>query len=393
MKRWTPTNIICILVLLVLLAGGISMLRGSAVHPPEPPPAGDAPIIDRIRDFENWMDNSKNYMLGRQKFLELCAAYRRATFQTQTDNVVLLNNGCLTNLVEPADSATARAKADSAIALGKATEEAGIPFLYVQVPQKVCKYEDQMPPGQMSHINEILDTQLSLLQQAGIETFDLREALHRDGLSHYDMYFRTDHHWKMSAGLWAAGALAEELNARYGFGLSTKHLTEDDYDTVTMKKWYLGSWGREVTAGYISPDDFTYYVPEFPTEFRVEHPDKNLDITGDFYETMYDDEMLHKYDLYGQSTYESILCGNRPLTKITNLQNPDGLKILLIHDSYSTSVMPFLAQSCGEIHMIDVRPWAGNYEGDVNAYRDEIQPDIVIVMLCSPEFVDHSLYQ
>ena len=391
MKRWTPSNIICVLVLLALLAGGVSMLWGAVANPPAAPEEEPA-ILGRVENFESWMDNSKNYMLGRQEFLELCGAYRRATFQTQTDDIVLLNNGCLTNLVPPADRETALAKAESVISLGKATEAAGIPFLYVQVPQKVCKYEDQMPPGQVSYINDNLDAHLSLLQQAGISVFDLREALHKDGLSHDSMYFRTDHHWKMSSGLWAAGALAEELNARYDFGLSTEHLREEDYDKVTMKNWYLGSQGRQVTAGYIPPDDFTYYVPTFPTEFRVEHPDKHLVLTGDFYETMYDDEMLHKYDLYGQSTYEAILGGNRPFTKITNLQNPDGLKILLVHDSYSTSVMPFLAQSCGEIHMIDVRPWAGNYDGDINACRDEIQPDIVIVMLCSPEFVDHSLY-
>lgn len=391
MKRFTPTNFICVLVLLVLLAGGVSMLTGSVANPPAP--AGDAPVLSRIEDFENWLDSSKNYMLGRQKFLELCGLCRRAAFQTQTDDIVLLNNGSLTNLVPPADRETAEAKAEDIIAFGKAAEKSGIPFLYVQVPQKVCRYDDQMPPGQVSCINQNLDTHLSLLQQAGISVFDLRDALHEDGYSHYGMFFRTDHHWKMSSGLWAARTLAEELNARYDFGLSTEHLKEEDYDTVTMKNWYLGSQGRQVTAGYISPDDFTYYVPGFPTEFRVEHPDKHLTLTGDFCETMYDDEMLHKYDLYGQSTYEAILGGNRPLTKITNLQNPEGLKVLLVHDSYSTSVMPFLAQSCGEIHMVDVRPWAGNYEGDLNALRDEIQPDIVIVMLCSPEFVTHSLYQ
>ena len=391
MKRWTPTNIICILVLLVLLAGGISMLWCALAQPPAPPE--EAPLLEKIESYENWADNSKNYMLGRQRFLELCGAYRRVTFQTETDDVVLLKNGSLTNLISLTDGETAAAKAEDVIAFGKDTEKAGMPFLYVQVPQKVCKYDDQMPPGQVSHINENLDNHLALLQQAGISVFDLREKLHEDGLSHYDMFFRTDHHWKMSSGLWAAKALAEELSARYGFGLSTEQLDEDDYEAETMERWYLGSQGRQVTAGYISPDDFTWYIPKFPTEFRVEHPDKGLDLTGDFYETMYDDEMLHKYDLYGQSTYEAILGGNRPYTKITNLQKPDGLKIMLVHDSYSTAVMPFLAQSCGEIHMVDVRPWAGNYEGDLRALRDGIRPDIVIVMLCNPEFVTHSLYE
>ena len=395
MKRLTPSNILCVLVLLILFVGGASMFLGEFVpfrssSSPTPTPVTRLTYTETIQNIRNRLDNSKDYLLGRQHFLELCGCFRRAAYQTQTDDVVLLRNGYLTNIIAPADPAAAQSYADSVISFAQSTEKSGIPFLYIQVPQKVSQYDDQMPPGQVSYINNNFDRHLFLLESGGVSTYDLRDAVQETGIDHYSLYFFTDHHWKMSSGLWAAETIAQELNERYGFALDTSLLQEEDYTHTTLKDWYLGSQGRQVTAGYIAPDDFTYLTPNFETNFRVEHPDKGIDITGDFYQTMYDEEMLLTYDLYGQSTYESILGGNRPLTRITNNSNPDGLKILLIHDSYSTAVMPFLALSCGEIHMIDVRDHAGNYTGNLDAYREETQPDIVIVMLCSPVDIDRS---
>ena len=40
--------------------------------------------------------------------------------------------------------------------------------------------------------------------------------------------------------------------------------------------------------------------------------------------------------------------------------------------------------------MIDVRQANGNFDGSLDAYRDEMQPDIVIVMFCSPVNIDRS---
>ena len=47
--------------------------------------------------------------------------------------------------------------------------------------------------------------------------------------------------------------------------------------------------------------------------------------------------------------------GNKPLCVIKNEAIPDGGKILLIRDSYSDSLAPFLAQSFSEVHLLDLR--------------------------------------
>ena len=122
----------------------------------------------------------------------------------------------------------------------------------------------------------------------------------------------------------------------------------------------------------------------------MEHPDKGIDVTGSFAQVMFDWDMMETYDLYGQSTYEAVLCGNRPLTRITNLDRPDGKKILLIHDSYATVIAPFLALTCQELDLIDVREANGNFDGNLNAYIDAFDPDLVLFSFCSPVNIDRS---
>ena len=67
------------------------------------------------------------------------------------------------------------------------------------------------------------------------------------------MFFRTDHHWKMSSGLWASEKIAEEINRRFGMDLDTSLLSAEKYREVTYENWYLGAQGRRVTRDTFLP--------------------------------------------------------------------------------------------------------------------------------------------
>lgn len=414
MKRLTPSTLLTVFVLLILFVGGGSMLWGefftqknspaesaidwriqypfanSEAAPPTLPAETELSYNSVVADFQQRLENSSDYILCRQPFLELCGAFRRMTLQTKTDEIVLLKNGYLTTTVAPTGEATAVKIADSVIQFARNTEENGTPFVYIQVPQKVCRYDDEMPLGEISYINENFDRHLDLLHNGGVDTLDLRDCLHADSLDHYSMFFRTDHHWLMSSGLWAAKTICEDLNNRCGFRFDTTILDRSQYSEKTWKDHYLGTQGRTVTQGYISPDDFTILLPSFETDFHVEHPDKALSLDGSFSETMFDLEMMENPNFYESSAYEAILCGNRPLTRIINNNLPDGPRIMIVHDSYFTVVAPFLANVCGEIDLLDIRAANGNFNGSLDAYREEMQPDLVLVVLCSPECIDRS---
>ena len=53
-------------------------------------------------------------------------------------------------------------------------------------------------------------------------------------------------------------------------------------------------------------------------------------------------------------------------------------------------IAPFLALTCQELDLIDVRQANGNFDGNLNAYIDAFDPDLVLFSFCSPVNIDRS---
>lgn len=62
----------------------------------------------------------------------------------------------------------------------------------------------------------------------------IREKIREDGLDIYDMFYRTDHHWKTWSGLWAAEKIAAGLNELRGYDIDLSLYDESRY---TFKDW------------------------------------------------------------------------------------------------------------------------------------------------------------
>ncbi len=86
---------------------------------------------------------------------------------------------------------------------------------------------------------------------------------------------------------------------------------------------------------------------------------------------------LEKIDYYNNNTYASYLYGDFPITIIKNNLNQSGKKILILKDSFSLTMVPFLVDGASEIHLIDLR----HYKDSVKEYVKQNQPDMVIMML------------
>ena len=82
-------------------------------------------------------------------------------------------------------------------------------------------------------------------------------------------------------------------------------------------------------------------------------------------------------------TYSAFLGGNQPLCVIKNEAIPDGGKILLIRDSYSDSLAPFLAQSFSEVHLLDLR----YYRSPAARYAEENGIDAFCVLYSAQNFI------
>lgn len=290
--------------------------------------------------------------------------------------VVRLEDGTLAfqNLtVEPVEQAD---NADSVAALKEFVENTyNLPFLYVQAPQKVVP--EELPAGMRNYGNENADQLLAELEQRGVDTFDLRPGISAaQAATDQSFYFCTDHHWTPLAGFTAYQLLSGELNNRYDYTADARFTAPAQYDITTYEDWFLGSQGKRVGTQYAGLDSIDLWSPMFDTNFTYSAFGFFEDRNGTFDQTLLFPERLEPKDYYSGNPYTLYSGGDYPLGRMINHNNPDGPRVLLIRDSFSCAMAPFLALQCGELMTMDMR----YFKDDLAGYIDWLRPDLVMVM-------------
>ncbi|MBQ3347817.1 MAG: hypothetical protein IJM68_12260 [Synergistaceae bacterium] len=252
--------------------------------------------------------------------------------------------------------------------------ENGTELLYMNLPLNVCKSEDAGINGVFDYINPNADRFLAMLKDYGVKYYDFREILHEDGMNHHASFFRTDHHWKPETGLWAARRLLRIFRDDYGWNVDPEILDPENFNYTVYPEWFLGSRGKKVTLSRTTPDDITLIYPKFDNLIHWEVPAAGLDVSGDF-SVIYEMRHIEPKDYYRQNPYAAYKYADQPLSRIHNLMNHGGKRVLFIHASLSNCVVPFVALGIEYTDEIDLRHFTGSVETFIRTER----PDIVIV--------------
>ena len=207
---------------------------------------------------------------------------------------------------------------------------------------------------------EECDVFLELLEEAGVETLDLRPWFESHGERYGDWFFRTDHHGRPEAAFAAWGVLAEELEGRYGFSFDPALTDEANYSKTVYEDFFLGSQGKRTGSLYAGVDDFTVYTPKFDTDLTYTCPFYDMERTGPFEASVCFPERVAGRDWFNGNPYTYYAGGDYPLARIVNHNNPDGPKLLLIRDSFACALTPFLALGCSEVVTVDLRYFSGD---------------------------------
>lgn len=350
-------------------------------------------LQNKLKAAENVIDAyATDYLVNRVKFIEYANNIEKKAgwnLQCYTDynSVSFLKDDYLTGIVPPRETTEI---ADNLGDFRDFLNFYNIPMLYVHIPSKICPYMDGELAETIDFSNRNADSLLQELETKGVPSLDLRGVIHAQGLNHHELYYITDHHWKVEAGLWAAGVIAEYLNCEEGFRIDPELYDQNGYDFTIYPEWFLGSQGKKVTLAKTKADDFTVVVPRFETSLICEIPTLGMEEEGDF-RILLDESKYQERDLYNLSPYHAYSWGDNALMTVTNRNDKSGKSILLIHDSYGDPVAPFMALGVETLYSMDIR----SFSGSLQSFIEQKQPDIVIVMYYAgtlSENVDYSTH-
>ena len=254
----------------------------------------------------------------------------------------------------------------------------GINFFYVNLPTKICVSQDKNISGILDFSNQNTDRFLLGLKESGVKYYDLRKILHNEGMNHHEAFFKTDHHWKPETGLWAAKKVLEFLRNDYNYNVNPEILNPENFDKVIYPEWFLGSQGKKVTLKRARPEDISLIYPKYRTQFNFQAPAAGINISGDF-GVIYEMKSIVSKDFYGTNPYAVYKYGDQPLSITHNFLSDNNNKILVIHDSFSNSLIPFLALGVQQIDEIDLR----HFSGSLRTYIKFTRPDLVFIAYLS----------
>ncbi|MCI8594312.1 MAG: hypothetical protein HFF09_03530 [Oscillospiraceae bacterium] len=246
-------------------------------------------------------------------------------------------------------------------------EKAEIPVYFSLIPGAGHVWADRLPANAPSA------DQSALLIRAQQDTpaarwIDLERVLiaHRDE----DIFYRTDHHWTSLGARYACQALVDAM----GLPAPTDKALFTKEGEVVSDSFYGTNWS---TSGvrWVSPDSIVRYADD--AGVTVESYPNGTAEQGALY---------HPEKLEEKNKYPYFLGGNQPLCILRNENRPNGPKVLIVRDSYSDTLAPMLIQSCGELHLFDVR-----YNlNSVAQYAAEHGIDAVLVLYSTANFVSEN---
>lgn len=259
-------------------------------------------------------------------------------------------------------------------------------FVYISYPSKTNTQTIAEYYGIETNGEEARNNFLNRLKDSGINILNVRTLLEEEGYQVKDIFYKTDHHWKSTAGLFGAQAIVNYLNDALNYNLRADLLDESQFDFITHEKIWLGEEGRKLSKTWVGVlDDFTEIKPIYETSFCVKSDGEEEKREGDFSLFIDDSGYNGKADLYQYSAHYSYLNAGS-LTEIHN-NGVEGKKILIIKDSFSVVVIPFLSLATSDVVVWDMRTTS---EG---LYDFIEQNDFDVVLLAYTDFWQADMYK
>lgn len=293
------------------------------------------------------------------------------------NTVFKMKNGKLTFLYERVDVSQQLSQLKD---LYRFIQARNMKMLYVQAPFKVNQLDNQLPYNLEDGTNKNADSLLEGMKSLGIPYLDLRNNIITDELDYDDLFYSTDHHWKIETAFWAYQTAFRFMSDTYEFDFNRQIIEPSDLKKTELPKSFLGSQGKRVGKIYGGVDNFTFFVPNIETHFNVKiiNDDGSIksETVGEFNDTVIKKNPVQSNAPIETNRYAAYIGGDYPLTKIINYNQTNG-KLLIIQDSFGLPFSSFMSLNFKETDMIDLRHFK---RSSLMEYLESNQYDLVLFL-------------
>ena len=304
-----------------------------------------APTLETVRSGR-FMEDFEKYFTDqfplRDQWIQLKARSERALGKLENNKVYFGTDGqtLFAHFTRISEEDLARRVGF----VNKLADNVDVPVYFSLVPDKSWAWASLLPANAPNVDDGSTIENAQAMCGDNVTYIDLRTILTEER----DAFYRTDHHWTTMGArlafqrLMGGMGLARPVEAEDLAGLSYQGLSY----TMVSDSFY-GTTYSACGAGWVRPDSIHAVIPEGGTKGRVtvtRYPE-GKPIEGGLY---------YPEKLEVKDKYAYFLGGNQPLCIIKNPDAANG-KLLVVRDSYSDSLAPFLAEEFQEVHLFDLR--------------------------------------
>ena len=239
----------------------------------------------------------------------------------------------------------------------------------VNLPKKEMVYADNMPiDNYKSGVSVGIDEMLSNIDKDKIEVLDFRSVINKDD----NLFYKTDHHWNMNGTYKAYEYIINSLRNDFKEVGSPK--SKDEFEIKKYENYFVGTDGRKVGQLVKEAEDIELYYSDDFKNYNVYNQDGEFELLQDKF---LDEEKFN-------NDYMVYLGGDNPELMIENTRSNNDLKIVMIGDSMDNPLVPLMAGHFKKLYSYDLR----SYQDDIIKTVEEINPDIIMLIGLSPNFID-----
>lgn len=301
---------------------------------------------DFTSEFETY---TTDQFVGRDQWISLKAACEIALGKRENNGVSLCEDG---TLIEGFDAPDNSVLDQNMSYVNQLVANTDAKVYFALIPEKSEIWSDMLPNRTPN------DSEAEFIEycygKSDANNVDILSAM-REHADEY-IYYRTDHHWTSLGAYYGYSALGKAMD------FTVPALASYTARRTVSDSFYGTTWSKSGFS-WVGPDSMETFVDP-PEGLQITSYPNGSPVEG----KLYDESFLSQKDKYSM-----FMGGNSPLHEIVT--DSDGPSLLIIRDSYTDSLIPFLLKDFSRIDVIDPR----YYRLSISDYIEQNSIDNVLV--------------